>query len=94
MKHFAILVFLSFFNSCSKDAVATHSTGYYGKWTLVKMSGTLSNSETTGTAMEWHEFYLLNTDGHLQNREKEMRLKRPFPEPILLQIIRTEFIWN
>ncbi|MFV5684599.1 hypothetical protein ACM55I_04055 [Flavobacterium sp. GB2R13] len=64
MKHFVILVtFLSIFNSCSKDSVATDSMGYHGKWTLVKMSGSIPNSETMGTAMEWQEFYLFNTNG-------------------------------
>jgi hypothetical protein len=64
MKHLIILIaFLSVFNSCSKDAVPADSSGYYGKWTLVKMSGTLANSVTTGAAMEWQEFYLFNTNG-------------------------------
>jgi hypothetical protein len=66
MKHFvaflSFLSFLPFFNSCSKDAVAEDARGYYGKWNLVKMSGTLSNSETTGAAMEWQEYYFLNTN--------------------------------
>ncbi|WP_235832137.1 hypothetical protein [Flavobacterium ranwuense] len=39
------------------------STGYYGKWTLVSMSGSIPNSETTGAAMEWQEFYIFNTNG-------------------------------
>ncbi|HEX9153114.1 MAG TPA: hypothetical protein VF842_13570 [Flavobacterium sp.] len=75
MKHFAILAFLSFFNSCSKDAVAADSAGYYGKWTLIKMSGTLSNSETTGAAMEWHEFYLLNSDGTFTKSRERNAIK-------------------
>ncbi|SEF98202.1 hypothetical protein [Flavobacterium urumqiense] len=59
MKHLIILIaFLSVFNSCSKDLVPTDNTGYYGKWTLIKMSGSMVNSETTGAAMEWQEFYL------------------------------------
>ncbi|MFV8344493.1 hypothetical protein [Flavobacterium sp. ZB4P13] len=65
MKNLVILVaFLSVFSSCSKDdAVTMDSTGYYGKWTLVAMSGSIPNSETTGAAMEWQEFYILNTNG-------------------------------
>ncbi|MFV5693288.1 hypothetical protein ACM55K_14780 [Flavobacterium sp. LT1R49] len=74
MKHFTILVaFLSVFNSCSKDAVVTDNTGYYGKWTLVKMSGSIVNSETTGSAMEWQEFYLFNSNGTFtKSRERNM----------------------
>lgn len=65
MKNLVILVaFLSVFSSCSKDdAVTMDSTGYYGKWTLVAMSGSIPNSETTGAAMEWQEFYIFNTNG-------------------------------
>ncbi|MFV8332862.1 hypothetical protein ACNQGB_03275 [Flavobacterium sp. XS1P32] len=65
MKKLIILVaFFSFLSSCSKgDAVKIDSTGYYGKWTLVSMSGSIPNSETTGAAMEWQEFYLFNTNG-------------------------------
>ena len=64
MKHLVILIaLLSVFNSCTKDAVPTDSSGYYGKWTLVKMSGSIANSETTGAAMEWQEFYLFNNNG-------------------------------
>ena len=64
MKHLVILIaFLSVFSSCSKDTGAIDNTGYYEKWTLVKMSGSMANSETTGAAMEWQEFYLFNSNG-------------------------------
>jgi hypothetical protein len=76
MKHFAVFIaFLSFLNSCSKDATTVDSTGYYGKWTLVKMSGTLSNSESTGTAMEWQEYYLLNTNGTFTKSRERNAIK-------------------
>lgn len=62
MKNLAIIViFLSLLSSCTKDKEDTPTTpNYLGKWTLVKMSGSMFNSETTGTAMEWHEFYIFN----------------------------------
>lgn len=64
MKKLIVLItFLTIFNSCSKDNVATDNTGYYGKWTLIKMSGSMVDSETTGSAMEWQEFYLFNSNG-------------------------------
>ena len=64
MKNLIVLIaFLTIFNSCSKDNVAMDNTGYYGKWTLVAMSGSIPNSEVTGAAMEWQEFYLFNTNG-------------------------------
>lgn len=64
MKNLIVLIaFLTIFNSCSKDNVAMDNTGYYGKWTLVAMSGSIPNSEVTGAAMERQEFYLFNTNG-------------------------------
>jgi len=67
MRHLTIIIaFLSIFYSCTKDNAETASaapTDYHGKWTLVKMSGSMINSETTGAAMAWQEFYLLNNDG-------------------------------
>jgi hypothetical protein len=44
------------------------------------MSGSIPNSETTGTTMEWQEFYLFNTNGTFTKSEKEIRLKLPFRE--------------
>lgn len=65
MKSLAIIVvFLTIFSSCTKDTEEDTTTAdYHGKWTLVKMSGSMINSETTGTAMEWQEYYLFNNDG-------------------------------
>jgi hypothetical protein len=58
------VIFLSIFSSCTKDKEeATTRTDYHGKWTLVKMSGSMLNSVTTGIAMDWQEFYLFNNDG-------------------------------
>lgn len=64
MKHQIIfVVFLIVFNSCSKETVTIDNSGYFGKWNLVSMSGSLHNSEVTGTAMAWQEFYLFNANG-------------------------------
>lgn len=54
--------------SCSKKAEATDPinlvTGNFPqKWVLVKMTGNMANSETTGQDMEWQENYLLRADG-------------------------------
>jgi hypothetical protein len=51
------------FCSCSDDNIKGITTEYQGKWELYKMSGRVANSETTGTAMEWQEYYSFNTDG-------------------------------
>jgi hypothetical protein len=59
-----IVIFLSVFSSCTKNTEENTTTAdYHGKWTLVKMSGSMFNSVTTGTAMDWQEFYLFNNDG-------------------------------
>ena len=64
MKRLALIItFLSVFSSCTKDTDVTTNANYFGKWTLVKMSGRIINSVTTGTAMEWQESYLFKNDG-------------------------------
>ena len=70
------VVFLTIFSSCSKDdGVTIDNTGYYGKWTLVAMSGSIPNSETTGAAMAWQEFYLFNTNGTFTKSREENSVK-------------------
>lgn len=54
---------LMVFHSCSNDSSKAITTDFQGKWDLYQMSGRLANSETTGAAMEWQEFYSFNTDG-------------------------------
>jgi len=45
---------------------------YPQKWQLIKMTGQIPNSETTGTNMEWQEFYLLNSDStFIKSRERD-----------------------
>ena len=56
---FALL--LTFF-SCSSDDQSSVND-YQGKWELTQMTGSIPNSETTGSEMEWQEFYVLNADG-------------------------------
>ncbi|MFL1897282.1 hypothetical protein ACJRPK_16380 [Aquimarina sp. 2-A2] len=47
--------------SCNSDD-DTNPRVYEDLWVLVKMSGTQPNSETTGDAMEWQEFYDFSDD--------------------------------
>jgi hypothetical protein len=66
MKHLIITVTLFFFfSSCSKDNDENTNTAnsYLGKWTLVKMSGTMTPFEATGAEMEYQEFYIFNKNG-------------------------------
>jgi hypothetical protein len=42
------------------------------KWQLIKMSGTIIHSETTGTDMAWQEYYRLNSDStFVKHRERD-----------------------
>jgi len=44
---------------------------YPQKWQLVKMTGQIPNSETTGANMAWQEFYLLRADStFIKSRER------------------------
>jgi len=54
---------LMLFCACSNDSSNVITTDFQGKWELFQMSGRIPNSETTGAAMEWQEFYSFNTDG-------------------------------
>lgn len=54
--------------SCSKDddlkeEQAFDIEKYPQKWKLVKMTGSWTNSVSTGKSMEWQEYYLLKSDG-------------------------------
>jgi hypothetical protein len=57
------MLFLSVISCSSDNSHATVISDYNGKWQLVQMSGSFINSETTGSAMEWQESYVFNTDG-------------------------------
>ncbi|WP_394774677.1 hypothetical protein [Flavobacterium sp.] len=66
MKKMAIVLILTLsLISCSNTDKAKGSavSHYYGKWTLVKISGNKINAETTGSKMDWQENYVFNTDG-------------------------------
>lgn len=67
MKSFLFtLIFASALLSCSSDGDPRIEETKLGegvqRWQLVKMSGNVKNSETTGSKMEWQEYYLLNPD--------------------------------
>lgn len=59
------------FLSCTKDDEFDFEK-YPQKWQLIKMSGQMPDSETTGNNMEWQEFYLLNSKGtFIKSRERD-----------------------
>ncbi len=62
--------------SCSKENQKDFTASNQQKWQLVKMTGSMTNSEATGKDMSWQEFYLLNSDGtFLKSREQNGQVK-------------------
>jgi len=49
------------FYSCAKESEdVTETIKYAGNWELIKMTGNVEGSETTGSDMEWQETYIIN----------------------------------
>jgi hypothetical protein len=59
--------------SCSSDDESPFKD-YKGKWILTQMTGMTANSQTTGSDMEWQEFYLLNANGTFKKSREKMDL--------------------
>lgn len=63
----ALLVCIVLLLSCSSDDdYGLESTQFVyaeQQWTLVKMTGSFQNSETTGSEMEWQEYYTFSPEG-------------------------------
>jgi len=64
-KKILFLMIIGILCSCSKNEINLENQ-IIGNWKLIQMTGTIPNSETTGTEMDWQETYLLNTDGTFQ----------------------------
>ena len=59
--------------SCNKndDSINLESE-IIGSWKLIQMTGSIPNSETTGSEMDWQETYQLNSNGTFQkSRERD-----------------------
>ena len=64
-----IIFFLSaiiFITSCDKNNDSPLDSEIVGNWILVEMSGSIPNSQTSGSDMEWQEIYTLKADGTFQ----------------------------
>lgn len=63
MKHLLLFILIGLvICSCSDDTILAPGDAPQ-KWDLVKMSGGLNPTETTGEDMAWQEFYMLYPDG-------------------------------
>lgn len=79
MKYLIALIAL-FTLSCNKDSEVQRVCDpnvFPQKWQLVKMSGNIPNSTTTGQSMEWQEQYLFNSDGTF-NRKRQQKNNSSF----------------
>lgn len=67
------LMLIGILFSCNKnDDDINMETEITGNWKLIQMTGSIPNSETTGSEMEWQENYRLNADGtFLKLRERD-----------------------
>jgi hypothetical protein len=69
MRYFIILVVLvAGMASCSKESPLNEKSKELAgesqqKWALVKMSGGFGLGSTTGSAMQWQEYFVFNSDG-------------------------------
>jgi hypothetical protein len=58
-----LLALLTTIYSCTKETDDLADTiEYTGKWELVKMTGSATGSESTGSDMAWQETYIINED--------------------------------
>jgi hypothetical protein len=73
-----IVLLIGCFFSCSTEKVKKEEGdgSYPQKWQLVKMTGSMINSVTTGKDMSWQEYYMFNADGtFLKSREQNGQVK-------------------
>ena len=69
---FSALIIIAMLCSCSNDDDCVTQATLVGEWKLIQMSGSIPDSETTGSDMEWQESYRFFKDGNfLKTRETE-----------------------
>jgi hypothetical protein len=70
-KIIVLLFFVTALFSCSSDDESPFKD-YKGKWILTQMTVMTANSQTTGSEMQWQEFYVLDANGTFtKSREKD-----------------------
>ncbi|MGG6231121.1 hypothetical protein [Tenacibaculum sp. SDUM215027] len=72
-KQILFLMIVGILFSCNKNNNGDNlETQVVGNWKLIQMTGSIPNSETTGTEMEWQETYQLNPNGtFLKSRNRD-----------------------
>jgi hypothetical protein len=74
MKNLLLLpLLLASLVACQQEALAP-AAAYPQTWQLVRMTGQIPNSATTGAAMAWQETYVLQADGTFsKTREQDQQ---------------------
>ncbi|UOB18145.1 hypothetical protein [Abyssalbus ytuae] len=73
----SLILFLPFFVKSCSDTTSDEKDLSAQKWELVKMTGSMANSEKSGEEMEWQEYYLLNEDQTFEKyRERNNNTKQ------------------
>jgi hypothetical protein len=67
---FLALLIVAILCSCSNDDDCVTQTTLEGDWNLVRMSGSIPDSETTGSDMEWQESYRFFEDGNFLKNQR------------------------
>ena len=57
-----ICITIVLLTACTSTDIEGTKADSQDKWELVKMTGRTQNSETSGNAMEWQEYYLFNSN--------------------------------
>jgi len=66
-KQILLFITIGILLSCNSDNEDSNlETEITGNWKLIQMTGSIPNSVTTGSEMEYQETYTLNTDGTFQ----------------------------
>ncbi|OIQ30909.1 MAG: hypothetical protein BM564_01470 [Bacteroidetes bacterium MedPE-SWsnd-G2] len=71
-KKILFLMIIGVLFSCNKNDDNDAENELVGNWKLIQMTGSIPNSETYGTEMEWQETYVLNANRtFLKSRDRD-----------------------
>lgn len=85
-KGMLLIMIIGILFSCTKNDDGITETELFGNWKLIQMAGSIPNSGTTGSEMEWQETYILKSDGTFQkSRERN---------GVLMEVYGTYSVFN
>jgi hypothetical protein len=76
MKNLITLMFAAGLAACSSESAEPKELSSQQKWELVKMTGSMINSVTTGQDMDWQEYYIFNADStFIKSRQRDGKVQ-------------------